>query len=96
MITSDYARLMARYNRWRNGAIFAEAGTLSEAERARDRGGFFGSIQGTLNHVLWADRLWLHRFAETGAPNTANISFKRPKERPHRQCYFLPYFWSVL
>jgi uncharacterized damage-inducible protein DinB len=33
-----------------------------DAERKRDRGAFFGSIHGTLNHLLWGDRMWMGRF----------------------------------
>ena len=39
---------------------------MSDAERKRDRGAFFGSIHRTLNHLVWADSIWLARF--TGAP----------------------------
>jgi uncharacterized damage-inducible protein DinB len=66
MIDPAYVRTMARYNAWQNANLTMAAGTLDEAARAADRGAFFGSIQGTLNHLLWADRTWLHRFA--GAP----------------------------
>ena len=38
----------------------------TDAERRRDRGAFFGSIHGTLNHLLYADLAWLSRF--TGEP----------------------------
>lgn len=27
-----------------------------------ERGAFFGSIEKTLNHLLWADRMWMSRF----------------------------------
>ena len=30
--------------------------------RREDRGAFFNSIHGTLNHILLADKLWLSRF----------------------------------
>ncbi len=53
---------MARYNRWMNGRIYAYCEKLSDAERKRDRGAFFRSIHGTLNHLLLGDRLWLSRF----------------------------------
>ncbi|MCZ7681755.1 MAG: DinB family protein [Sandaracinaceae bacterium] len=56
---------MARYNRWMNEKLYAVAGELSDEERKRDRGAFFGSIHRTLNHLLLADRVWLGRF--TGA-----------------------------
>jgi uncharacterized damage-inducible protein DinB len=59
-------RFLARYNRWFNARLYAACGGLSEAERKVDRGAFFGSIHATLNHVVWADRLWLQRFAAQG------------------------------
>lgn len=62
MITPDYARTMAAYNRWMNDRLYAACATLSDTERKRDRGAFFGSIHGTLNHLLHGDRAWLGRF----------------------------------
>lgn len=53
---------MARYNRWMNEKLYAVASSLGDAERKKDRGAFFGSIHGTLNHLLLADRVWLGRF----------------------------------
>ena len=53
---------MARYNRWMNERLYDCCGKLSDAERKRDRGAFFRSIHGTLNHLLLGDRLWLSRF----------------------------------
>ncbi|MEM8615946.1 MAG: DinB family protein [Pseudomonadota bacterium] len=48
--------------------MFTAAGTLSDGERRRDRGAFFGSIHATLNHLLWGDRLWLSRFGGCDKP----------------------------
>lgn len=62
----EWARTLAAYNRWMNGRLYACCADLSDAERKRDRGAFFRSIHGTLNHLLLGDRLWLGRF--TGAP----------------------------
>ena len=53
---------MAAYNRWMNGKLYAVCATLTGDERTRKRGAFFGSIHGTLNHLLLADRVWLGRF----------------------------------
>ena len=69
MISVAYIRTMARYNRWQNRSIFGAADTLSSEERRRDRGAFFKSIEGTLNHLLWGDSMWLHRFAATPRPS---------------------------
>lgn len=55
--------LLASYNRWMNERLYAAAGTLPAAELARERGAFFGSILGTLNHLVVADTIWLQRFA---------------------------------
>jgi uncharacterized damage-inducible protein DinB len=62
MIDAAYCQLLARYNRWMNERLYAAVATLPEAERTRDRGAFFGSIQRTLSHLVWADRTWLARF----------------------------------
>lgn len=64
MITSDYARLLARYNRWMNEKIYAACEQLADAERKADRGAFFKSIHSTLNHLVWADAMWLGRFTK--------------------------------
>src|SRR5690606_21949486 len=62
-MTPGTARLMAEYNRWMNERMYDAAAGLPRAELARDRGAFFGSIQQTLNHIVVADCIWLHRFA---------------------------------
>lgn len=69
MITPDYVRTMARYNRWQNESLYGAAGTLSDAQRKENRGAFFGSIHATLSHLMFGDGIWMSRF-------TANDSFK--------------------
>ena len=63
MIDPAYVRRMARYNRWQNQNLYGVADTLSDEERRRERGAFFGSIHKTLSHLLWGDRIWMSRFA---------------------------------
>ena len=74
MITIHFARTMAAYNHWQNEALLAAAEALDDGARRADQGLFFGSIMATLNHLLWADRLWLHRFAGTAPPAAASIA----------------------
>ena len=62
MIESQYCQLMARYTRWMNERLYALLAEMGDDDRRRDRGAFFGSIHGTLNHLLWGDRMWLGRF----------------------------------
>lgn len=68
MITPAYAQTMAAYNAAMNTQVFAATGRLSDAERRADRGAFWRSIQGTLNHLIWADRMWMSRIDGWEAP----------------------------
>jgi len=58
----EQARDMAAYNQWMNERLYAMCAGLSDAERRQDRGAFFKSIHGTLNHLLLADSVWMGRF----------------------------------
>jgi len=55
--------LMATYNQWINTSLYDAAATLGDDAVNLDRGAYFGSILGTLNHILVADTIWLKRFA---------------------------------
>ncbi|WP_415919805.1 DinB family protein [Tateyamaria sp. SN6-1] len=77
MITPDYARTMARYNRWQNQSLVAAADTLTDATRWQDGGAAFRSIAETLNHVLWDDRVWLARM-QGDASTAAKIDSRHP------------------
>jgi uncharacterized damage-inducible protein DinB len=61
-VTPGYCHVMSRYNHWMNERLYAAIAELPSEERSRDRRAFFASIMGTLNHLLWADRMWLGRF----------------------------------
>ncbi len=61
---------MAAYNRWANARLYAAALALPDADYRRDAGVFFGSLHGTLNHLLVTDRGWLNRLA--GLPEHAH------------------------
>ena len=73
MISIDYVRLMAAYNQWQNLNLYSTASALSDEARRVDRGAFFGSIHATLNHLLWADQIWLSRLSSAPAPTVASI-----------------------
>lgn len=62
MITPAYVRCMAAYNSEMNRRCYAAAARLSDARRREDGGLFWGSIHSTLNHLLWADTMWMSRF----------------------------------
>ncbi len=66
-MTPDYFRAFARYNTWANRRLYQTAGTLSAEALAQHRpAAFFRSILGTLNHLVVADRIWLHRLESCG------------------------------
>jgi uncharacterized damage-inducible protein DinB len=62
MITPAYIRTMAGYNAEMNRRLYGAAAGLSDAERRLPRGAFWGTIHGTLTHILWGDRQWMSRF----------------------------------
>ncbi len=68
MITPIYLQTMAAYNAEMNRRLYAAAGRLSDAERKQSRGAFWSTIHGTLNHILWGDMQWMHRFAAWPKP----------------------------
>jgi uncharacterized damage-inducible protein DinB len=63
MITADYVRTMASYNAEMNRRWYAAAAGLTDEQRKAPAGAFWGSLHGTLNHILWGDQIWMSRFA---------------------------------
>ncbi|QLG89877.1 damage-inducible protein DinB [Chitinibacter bivalviorum] len=62
MFQGNMPQLMAAYNQWQNQQVYAAAASLTDEQRKADRGAFFGSVQRTLDHILWGDLMWLSRF----------------------------------
>jgi len=58
--------MLAAYNAWVNERLYDASARIPDAEYRRDRGAFFGSLHGTLNHLLLGDRIWMHRFTGEG------------------------------
>ncbi len=52
---------VARFSAWANGRLYDACAALSEADLTLDRGAFFGSIFGTLNHIVLVDLLYQER-----------------------------------
>ena len=64
---------LATYNAWANARLYAAARALPDGQYRKNVGAFFGSLHGTLNHLLVADRIWLRRFTGEGeAPTQLN------------------------
>lgn len=84
----QHFEMFAAYNRWANAAIYDAAAELGDDERSRNLGAFFGSVTGTLNHMLVADRIWMKRFTGEGdAPGAldAVLDIRLPRLRALRE-----------
>jgi len=55
---------LALYNRWMNEKLYEAAGRLSVEQLNADRSAFFGSVIGTLNHIMLGDTVWMKRFLD--------------------------------
>ena len=55
---------MAKYNYRMNSQIFNAIKNLTGSDINEDRGAYFNSIIGTLNHILVGDIIWLRRLAD--------------------------------
>lgn len=81
MITPAHVATMARYNAWQNRSLYTAADGLTDEARKQDRGAFFKSIRRAC-HLLFGDRIWLHRFAGTPVPKAktmAKIGYRDPR-----------------
>ena len=77
MSIPSHFRMLAEYNEWMNARLYESSGRLSAEELSRDRGAFFGSLLGTLNHLVVGDTIWLKRFAEHPAKPAALEAVRR-------------------
>ncbi|MEM7042680.1 MAG: DinB family protein [Pseudomonadota bacterium] len=64
----DHLCRMARYNRWANARLYDACEAVDDTTYHAEGSMFFGSIHGTLNHILVGDRIWLARILEEPAP----------------------------
>jgi uncharacterized damage-inducible protein DinB len=65
-MTVENFRQLARYNHWANLRLYGAALDMPEEQYRRRTGVFFGSLHGTLNHLLLTDRIWLKRLTGQG------------------------------
>lgn len=72
-------KMFAAYNRWANERLYDTAEYLSDAEWDRDVKAYFGSMCGTLNHILVADRIWMNRFTGAGETHTVLSDIPHPR-----------------
>ena len=78
MIDCAYIEMMTTYNQWFNERLFKCCGALSDQDLKRDRGAFFKSIYGTLNHLLECDYQFLASFTAQPVPPRSESAFLYP------------------
>ena len=61
-----YFQMFASYNAWANARLYDAAAGLTDAQYRENRGAFFKSVHGTLNHLLVTDRVWMRRITGQG------------------------------
>ncbi|MCE2572368.1 DinB family protein [Motilimonas eburnea] len=66
MQLTAHVQQMAQYNQVMNQQVYHACASLSNEALNQDRGAFFHSILGTLNHLVVGDTLWLQRFFSAG------------------------------
>ena len=78
----DLLALMARYHAWATDRLLASIARIPEELYRKPCGLFFGSIHGTLNHLLLTDaELWYPRFTgdrTSSLPLDAELEHGRP------------------
>ena len=82
MSSLEQCRLFAHYNQVMNQKINQAVERLTRAEIEADRGAYFGSVLGTLNHILVGDLIWLKRFAQHPSRHHA-LNFVRETNTPY-------------
>ena len=65
-MTAQELQVRFAYNRWANQRLVAAAALLAADDLTRDLRASFGSVHGTLLHILSGERLWL-RFWQDGS-----------------------------
>lgn len=77
MSLCDQIVQLSAYNAFMNQQLYAMAARLSEQDLFGDRQAFFGSVFGTLNHLVAADSIWLKRFSSHPARQPALDAIRR-------------------
>lgn len=70
LVNPGFVRTMAAYNSEMNRRLYAAAARIPDPVRREDRGAFWGSLHGTLCHLLWGDQMWMSRFDGWEKPST--------------------------
>jgi len=68
--------IYAKYNQAGNEAIYNILNTMSNEEREKDRGSYYGSLSGLLRHVLGGTKFFLGMYKDALAEGADSAAFK--------------------
>lgn len=78
----SYFSGLARYHAWATQRLLSALAGLEDAQWHRDCGLFFGSVHGTVSHLLVTDGIWWSRFALGQSPRIALDAVPHPERAP--------------
>lgn len=67
--------MYAKYNQEGNKVIYGLLGKMSNDDREKDRGSFYGSLSGLFRHILGGTRFFLGMYKNTLSGNAAAAKF---------------------
>lgn len=76
-MTLQEIKLLFAYNAWANDRVFEALASVPEEDYRKDLKGSHGGIEGTLRHLVGAEKIWLSRWV--GQPET---TFLQPSDVP--------------
>lgn len=80
--------MLARYHRWAYDRLYERVDELDDTDYFADKGLFFGSIHGSLNHLLLVDRLWQARLEGVVTGKVDLAETLQDARRPLRDAIF--------
>ena len=79
---ASYFSGLARYHAWATHRLLTALVVLSDDEWHRDVKLFFGSVHGTVSHLLVTDGIWWSRFALGESPRVALDAVPHAQRQP--------------
>jgi len=67
--------MYAKYNQEGNKTIYGLLGKMSNDDREKDRGSFYGSLSGLFRHIFGGTRFFLGMYKNTLSGNAAAVKF---------------------
>lgn len=70
----EEAKFLFAYDNWANEQTFEAVSALAEADYTRDLKSSHGGVQGTLTHIVAADKIWLSRWVGNAESQLLQVS----------------------